>query len=230
MPDPQYSLVTHAEVPDLIPQLTRLSNAAFVEYEGTMQVEEPFIEWYLRRPGSCPELCVGALYGDRLVSNVLVALQVVQLDRRPFLCGIIDTVATDPDHRQRGLARRLMDEAHRLMRAAGAEAALLYTNPEGHPYRFYQRLGYETQAFGLALLGSRPAPGELQPAAASPDDTPAAKMGTGSLFRAVGETGACTHFPSSPPTSGLPSRTPHSAASPPSSAARSARAAAGPRR
>lgn len=156
----EYQFGTHADVPDLIPQLVRLSNLAFAQYDGAMPVDETFMEWYLRRPGSRPELCTAALREGELVSNVLVAIQDLRLGREVLPCGIIDTVATAPDHRRRGLARRLMDDAHRLMQEAGANAAVLYTNPDGHPYRFYQRLGYETRAFGAALLGERPAPSE----------------------------------------------------------------------
>jgi len=151
-----YRFGTHADVPDLVSQLTRLSNLAFAEYEGAMPIDEEFMAWYLQRPGSRPELCPVALDQDSLVCNVLVALQGLQLGGQVLPCGIIDTVATAPAHRRRGLARRLMHASHDLMRRAGAEAAVLYTNPDGHPYGFYQSLGYETRATGAALMGRRP--------------------------------------------------------------------------
>jgi len=152
-----YTIGVHSDVPDLAAQLATLSNAAFAEYEGAMQVDEAFAAWYLKRPGCTPELCPVALAGETLVSNVLVAIQNLQVGDEVLPCGIIDTVATAPEHRNRGLARVLMDRAHELMRQAGAEAAVLYTNPDGHPYRFYGRLGYETRAIGAALMGARPA-------------------------------------------------------------------------
>ncbi len=154
-----YQFGTHCDVPDLVAQLTRLSNVAFAEYEGAMPVDESFTAWYLQRPGCRPGLCPVALQEGQLVSNVLVAIQSLQLGGEVLPCGIIDTVATEPEHRGRGLARRLMEDAHDRMRQAGAEAAVLYTNPDGHPYRFYERLGYETRAVGAALLGARPAAG-----------------------------------------------------------------------
>ncbi|MGE5532534.1 MAG: GNAT family N-acetyltransferase [Bacteroidota bacterium] len=153
-----YRLVTHAQVPRLSAQLASLSNLAFAEYEGAPQVDEAFIDWYLRRPGSTPGLCIAALYGEQLVANVLVALQPLNIGGEFILCGLVDTVATHPDHRQQGLARRLMDMAHELMREHGALAGVLYTNPANHPYQFYSRMGYYTRAQAGMLTGTRPTP------------------------------------------------------------------------
>lgn len=152
-----YRFVTHEQVPDLSQQLADLSNLAFAEYEGAPEVDAGFIDWYLRRPGCAPYLCTAALSGEKLVANVLVALQPLNIGGEFIMCGIVDTVATDPEHRQQGLARRLMDMAHDLMSQSGAEAAVLYTNPANHPYQFYGRLGYETRAQAGMLTGDRPA-------------------------------------------------------------------------
>lgn len=174
MTDAQYRFGTHLDVPDLIPQVTRLSNIAFADYDPIMPVDEAFMEWYLRRPGCAPELCTAALHDGKMVSNVLATLQDLQLGGEVFPCGIVDTVGTDPAHRRRGLARRLMEDAHRRMQAAGAEAAVLYTNPEGHAYRFYQRLGYELRATAAALTCAGPLPtGALCAQRAAPADEPA---------------------------------------------------------
>jgi predicted N-acetyltransferase YhbS len=152
-----YRLVSHSQVPRLSAQLASLSNLAFAEYEGAPQVDEAFIDWYLRRPGSTPDLCVAALYDEQLVANVLVALQTLNIGGEFILCGLVDTVATHPDYRQQGLARRLMYMAHELMRQHGALASVLYTNPANHPYQFYSRMGYFTRAQAGMLTGTRPA-------------------------------------------------------------------------
>ena len=152
-----YRLVDHSQVPRLAEQLAELSNLAFAEYEGAPTVEATFIEWYLQRPGSSPAVCFAALRGDQMVANVLVAIQPLNVGGEYVSCGIVDTVATHPDHRQQGLARALMALAHQHMRLAGAQAAVLYTNPQNHPYRFYGRLGYYTRARAGMLTGQRPA-------------------------------------------------------------------------
>ncbi|NPV46125.1 MAG: GNAT family N-acetyltransferase [Armatimonadetes bacterium] len=152
----EYRYVSLDEVRRLPEQLATLSNAAFAEYEGAPEVDAEFVSWYLRRPGSGPAVCVGALWGDELVACVLVALQALNLGGEFVRCGIIDTVATHPAHRRRGLARRLMELAHGRIGENAGEAAVLYTNPENHPYLFYGRLGYVTRARAALLTGVRP--------------------------------------------------------------------------
>ena len=152
----EYRFVSHTEVSDREVQLAELSNIAFAEYEGAPQVDDEFTRWHGLRPGSHPELCMAALDGDEMVSTVLVAIQELNIGGEFISCGIIDTVATHPDHRGRGLARRLMDMAHEVMQDHGAQAAVLYTNPEDHPYRFYGRLGYMTRANARMFAGKRP--------------------------------------------------------------------------
>ena len=152
-----YALSDFAEVPNLAEQVTRLQNLAFAEYEGAMEIDEAFTQWYLSRPGTDPRMCHAALAeGDRLVSQVIVCVQDVRLGGVALRCGIIDSVATDPEHRRQGLARSLMERAHEVMQRAGLDAAVLYTNPEDHPYSFYQRLGYEERARAAMLIGARP--------------------------------------------------------------------------
>jgi len=50
-----------------------------------------------------------------------------------------------------------MERAHEAMQeVTGVDAAVLYTDPAGHPHQFYQRLGYETRAQASLLTGPRP--------------------------------------------------------------------------
>ncbi|MGD9496096.1 MAG: GNAT family N-acetyltransferase [Armatimonadota bacterium] len=151
-----YTLTNFTQVTDTPAQVMRLSNAAFVEYEGAMEVDVPWTEWYLQRPGTDLVLCQAALDGNRLVSQVLVCIQELQLGGQRVRCGLIDSVATYPEHRRKGLARALMNRAHDALQCAGAAAAVLYTNPAGHPYGFYGRLGYITRAQGAMFMGPRP--------------------------------------------------------------------------
>lgn len=152
-----HALSDFAEVPDLTEQVTRLQNLAFAEYEGAMEIDRAFMDWYLRRPGTDLRMCQAALTDDdRLVSQVIICEQDVQLGGAALRCGIIDSVATAPEHRRKGLARSLMERAHEAMQGGGLDAAVLYTNPDDHPYHFYARLGYEERARAAMLLGARP--------------------------------------------------------------------------
>ncbi len=91
-----YTLCDHTQVPDLVPQLARLSNLAFGEYEGGMTVGASWTAWYLRRPGTDPALCQAALSGDTMVANVLVCVQPVRVGGELLRCGILDSVAPAP--------------------------------------------------------------------------------------------------------------------------------------
>ncbi len=152
-----YELCDHTRVPQLARQFTDLSNIAFAEYDGAMEFSYEWGEWYLARPGTDRRLCQAGMRGDQMVSQVLVAMQDLQIGGEVLRCGIIDSVATLPEHRKQGLARGLMGRAHDAMREiGGADAAVLYTNPAGHPYKFYGRLGYLTRATAALITGRRP--------------------------------------------------------------------------
>jgi predicted N-acetyltransferase YhbS len=151
-----YAVTDFTQVDGLVEQVTRLQNTAFAEYEGAMEVDRQFMQWYLKRPGTAPTMSRVALDGDDVVSQVIVCAQPVQLGGETFHCGIIDSVATHPDHRKQGLARELMEQAHEAMMDEGLDAAVLYTNPDDHPYDFYSRLGYQERARASMLTGARP--------------------------------------------------------------------------
>lgn len=61
-------------------------------------------------------------------------------------CGICEPVCAHPDHRRRGLARALMQEGLRRLRAIGAVAATVDTGDMLPANRFYDSLGF-TEAY-----------------------------------------------------------------------------------
>ncbi len=154
-----YRICTHAEAGDITEQLVELGIAAFAEYEGAPSMDAEGKRWFLSRPGCEPGRCLVALDGDSVVASMLVTMQDVQLGGELLRCGIVDSVATHPAHQRRGLAGQLMDRAHETMRDDGLDAALLYTNPVGVAYGFYEKLGYATRAQLVLLGGRRPSSG-----------------------------------------------------------------------
>lgn len=64
----------------------------------------------------------------------------------PHRFGYIYAVATHPDHRGKGICRRLMERAHALLPAQGYDGALLYPQEEGLR-EMYRKMGYETTTF-----------------------------------------------------------------------------------
>ncbi len=151
-----YRLTDLTQVNDVEAQVLRLQNVAFADYEGAAEIDERLVEWYSARPGFDPSMCQAALDGERLVSNVLVYVQPLQFGRDLLRCGMVAAVATDPEYQKQGLARKLMDRAHEAMISRGCDASVLFTNPDGHPYRFYEELGYEERARLSLVLGECP--------------------------------------------------------------------------
>jgi ribosomal protein S18 acetylase RimI-like enzyme len=76
--------------------------------------------------------------------------------------GWINYLAVNPDSRRRGIARSLMDEAERLLRAAGCpKINLQVRNTNVDVIAFYQRIGYvidEVTSLGKRLDHDGPRP------------------------------------------------------------------------
>lgn len=137
-----YTITCHAHVNDLSDQVYRLAREAFGQYPGVLRPSARNQAWYVARPGMDRHLSMAALHHGQLVSNVLVTVVNMYLAGRLRSVGVLDTVMTHREHRRRGLARRLLEEAIEGMRARGLAASLLCTLPESMPYRLYQTLGY----------------------------------------------------------------------------------------
>jgi len=68
--------------------------------------------------------------------------------------GWINYLAVSPEHRRRGLARGMMDEAERLLRAAGCPKINLQVRHSNREViEFYQRIGYAIDE--VTSLGKR---------------------------------------------------------------------------
>ena len=55
--------------------------------------------------------------------------------------AVVYNVYTEPPHRRRGLARRLMEAIHGWCRAAGISSVALNASPDGRP--LYESMGYQ---------------------------------------------------------------------------------------
>ncbi len=58
--------------------------------------------------------------------------------------GIIDNIYTDPEHRKRGLATRIVADLTRAGRFAGVKTGLLVATSKG--YTLYLKMGWEVHA------------------------------------------------------------------------------------
>ena len=166
----EYRFATHAEIADrasLHQALSDLNGLTFGHYSGVVVASPSFMAWYTARPGMDPRLCQAALAGDQLVSSLFVTLVPMGLAGEMVPCGLIDTVMTHPDHRRRGLARQLLEQAIAAMKEAGAGAGFLNTaqvDPPAGPQRLYESLGYCAYSPVDRFVKSPPHEAEAAPA------------------------------------------------------------------
>ena len=100
---------------------------------------------HIRRsdPRPFPFFAIYAVEDDQVLGQVGVfRLPMVSTDGREDVGGVW-AVSTHPHHVGRGVASRLLDEAHVRMRAAGLRFSTLGTNRYRVAYKLYQQHGYE---------------------------------------------------------------------------------------
>jgi GNAT superfamily N-acetyltransferase len=103
-------------------------------------------------PRPFPFFAVCAEKGGRVVGHVGVfRLPFISTEGREDVGGVW-AVSVHPEYSNRGVASRLLDEAHTRMRAAGLRLSTLGTGRYRVAYKLYQQHGYEdTQVLGTAL-------------------------------------------------------------------------------
>lgn len=101
------------------------------------------VEVYRRRLGCFSDYVgVFAVDGGKVLGQVFVLRLPYEFPDGPDVMSAIATVATRPDAGRRGIARRLLREAHRREREAGVRYASLWTNRSWGAHRLYEELGY----------------------------------------------------------------------------------------
>jgi GNAT superfamily N-acetyltransferase len=109
---------------------------------------------YLRQtdPRPFPCLAIYAVEDDLVLGQVgIFRLPMVSVDGREDVGGIW-AVSTHPQFAKRGVASRLLEEAHTRMRQAGLRYSTLGTNRYRVAYNLYRRHGYlETNVWAKAL-------------------------------------------------------------------------------
>lgn len=93
------------------------------------------------RPFPCLSVC--AVEDELVIGHVGVfRLPMITTEGREDVGGVW-AVATHPHYSGRGVATRLLEEAHARMRQAGLRFSTLGTGRSGLSYKLYQRQGYE---------------------------------------------------------------------------------------
>jgi ribosomal protein S18 acetylase RimI-like enzyme len=106
-----------------------MTNLAFRDHWGESVAEDETFEDWVEDPRFRRDLVVCAWHGHEPVAAVMNVL-VVAPDGS--VRGLLDGVATHPDHRRRGLGRAVVTESLRVLRAAGATSAYLGVDQQNH--------------------------------------------------------------------------------------------------
>ncbi|HSF79662.1 MAG TPA: GNAT family N-acetyltransferase [Anaerolineales bacterium] len=109
---------------------------------------------HIRRtdPRPFPCLAVYAVEDENVLGQVgIFRLPMVSTEGREDVGGIW-AVSTHPQHSRRGIASRLMDEAHARMRQAGLRFSTLGTNRYRLSYNLYRQHGYEDMLIWATAL------------------------------------------------------------------------------
>lgn len=138
-----YDIASHAARPPSVADLTALTRQAFAEFPGVMVASEPATRWFVSRPGFDAVASAAAWMDDRAVASVYLTRVPMSLGDTWLDVGVVDTVMVSPMHRNRGLARSLMEHAINECRSAGLGAVQLYTTPGSAGHRVYRRLGFD---------------------------------------------------------------------------------------
>lgn len=153
-----YKICSYAELGDVSESVCALWKDAFAEHEGVIVASLDFVRWYLSRPGMAPSSCFAAVHDGKVVSSLFVTIQKVRLGGLALKAGIIDTVMTHREHRRRGLATRLLDEALRFMERSGVDFGMLYALPDTPQHGLYTKVGFNELVRAnifVATLGQR---------------------------------------------------------------------------
>lgn len=142
--------------PDELPAVHAMFVAAFREHWGEWEeTDNQFADW-VEDPRFRRDLVVVAFSGGQPAAGVASVL-----DRRPdgSLRGLLDTVATHPDHRRRGLARATIAHSLVLLRAEEATSAYLVVDTDNHnrALALYESCGF--RAHTMTATWRKPLPG-----------------------------------------------------------------------
>jgi GNAT superfamily N-acetyltransferase len=134
---------------DELPRVHEMYVAAFHEHWGQTVDDDQRIEEWIGDPRFRRHLQVVVFHGAEPAAGVSN-----KLHEQPdgSVSGLLDGVATHPDHRRRGLARAAVNHSLRLLRDEGATSAYLGVDTQNHNRAMEL---YESCGFRLATSGTQ---------------------------------------------------------------------------
>ncbi len=124
----------------------RLTEDAFDEWQKRRKSYEEWARHTVERDSFAPALSTVAFAGEQMVGAVL-ALNVPGTDE-----GYVERVAVRGDHRNRGIARLLLQSSFRAFHRQGRRRCTLWTHSETGALSLYRRIGMTVRR-GSAVYG-----------------------------------------------------------------------------
>ncbi len=139
------------------PAVFEMLIAAFAEHWGEAGADEWRIDEWTEDPRFRLDLVVVAWRGDTPASAVANVLEPAP---GGTIRGLLDAVATHPDHRRRGLARACIARSLELLQAEGAASAYLGVDTDNHnqALALYEACGFRVAS--RSAVYRRPLPGQ----------------------------------------------------------------------
>jgi ribosomal protein S18 acetylase RimI-like enzyme len=124
-----------------LPAVHGLAVAAFREHWGAWEGADHAIEEWIEDPAFRRDLVVVAFHGTQPVTTLSNTVETLP---DGSVRGILETLATHPDHRRRGLARAVMARSLELLGAEGVTTACLGvdTDNDNRVLAFYESFGF----------------------------------------------------------------------------------------
>jgi ribosomal protein S18 acetylase RimI-like enzyme len=139
-----------------LPAAHELAASTFMEHWGEWEDAEREIEEWIEDPRFRRDLVVVAFHGSRPVT---VLTNMVETLPDGSVRGMLETLATHPDHRRRGLGRAAMARSLELLRAEGATTAYLAvdTDNDNRALGLYESCGFVVASTSVSYR--KPMPG-----------------------------------------------------------------------
>ena len=148
--------VLRAPETDELRTVHEMAVSAFSDHWGEWEGADHEIEEWIEDPRFQRDLVVVAFHGSQPVA---VLSNTVETLLDGSVRGMLETLATHPDHRRRGLGRAAMARSLELLRAAGASTAYLGvdTDNDNRALSLYESCGFVVASTSVSYR--RPMPG-----------------------------------------------------------------------
>lgn len=128
---------------DDLEEVARVVNVSFATTGPTIHRSAESLRWrYIECPRSGPGMVHLALREGRVVGTAFGSEFHLLLRGQAVPSGMIDDVATLPEARRHGVARRLVSAAVEQLGARGNRFVVLYANPHEVAHHLYRDLGF----------------------------------------------------------------------------------------